>query len=69
VKVKACKCAISLADAKSLKACSLEMTFLSNSKSETSTSVAVIYTKPSRPVPSYIMKTFAKGLVNILFLG
>ena len=45
------------------------MTFLSYSKSEISTSVAPIYTKLSSLVPSYIMKTYTEGYVNILFLA
>jgi len=45
------------------------MTFLSNSKYEISISVAAIYTKLSRLVPSYIMKKISEGFVNILFVA
>jgi len=45
------------------------MTFLSYSKSEMSTSVASIYTKLSSLAPSYIMKTFSEGFVNVLFVA
>jgi len=45
------------------------MTFLSYAKSEISISVAPIYTKLSNLVPIYIMKTYAEGFVNILFVA
>jgi len=51
------------------KANFLKMTFLSYSKPEISTSVSPIYTKLSSLVPSYIMKAFAEGYVNILFIA